>query len=84
MSGECEKCSEHCLDCKCQPIPLGDGANPSSEIIPTTWINVKGREEHESLLKDSKRCQELGLDQMYETIVYLNRWGSWLENSMPQ
>lgn len=84
MSGECEKCSEHCLECKCEPIPLGDGDNPPAQQLPVTWINVNGREEHEAILRDAKKCEELGLDQMYETIVYLNRWGSWLEDPKPQ
>jgi hypothetical protein len=43
-------------------------------------INVSGREEHEAIIRDSAKCKELGLDQIYETIVYLRRWGSWLEN----
>jgi hypothetical protein len=50
------------------------------EPLETKYINVKGREEHEAILKDSKKCEELGLDQYYEIIVYLNRWGSWLDN----
>jgi len=116
MSGECDKCSEHCVDCKCaskdmhEPLcrrqqngsqhswtinlnklkkrikhvskelkPLGDGQNPPAEQIPTKWINVNGRKEHEALLKDSKKCEELGLDQYYEIMVYLRRWGSWLD-----
>jgi len=41
-------------------------------------INVKGREEHEKILKDEKKCKELGLDRYYEIMVYLKRWGSWL------
>jgi hypothetical protein len=104
MSGECDNCSEHCLDCNCtltdklqplsrrqenglQPrvkelnpkmITLDDGIDPPAEQIPTKYINVNGRKEHEALLKDAEKCKELGLDQVYETIVYLNRWGSWL------
>jgi len=40
----------------------------------------EGRKEHEAILKDAKKCEELGLDQYYETIVYLNRWGNWLDD----
>jgi len=80
MSGECEKCWEHCLDCKC-PIPLGDGENPPAEQIPVRYVNVRGREEHEAIIKDSKKCEELGLDQYYEIMVYLKRWGNWLDKT---
>lgn len=105
MSGECDKCGEHCLDCKCsltdklQPfcrrqqngsqrvvsnlnpkvIPLSDGFNPPSHEIPRKTIDVKGREEHEALIRNSAKCKELGLDQYYEIMVYLKRWGGWLE-----
>ena len=98
MSGECDKCNEHALECTCEPfsrrqendprpcynhmnaplIPLEDGENPPAEMPPTKWINVRGREEHEAVIKDAAKCKELGLDQMYETIVYLNSWGGWL------
>ena len=74
MSGECENCGEHCIDCKC----LGNCITPPAEIPETKWINVHGREEHEALIKNVKKCRELGLDQIYETIVYLKRWGCWM------
>lgn len=61
-----------------EPIPLGDGENPPAERIPTAWINVKGREEHEAMLRDSDKMWSLGLDPAYEKIIYLKRWGSWL------
>jgi hypothetical protein len=49
------------------------------KVTPETkWINVRGREEHEAVIKDTALCEELGLDQIYETMVYLRRWGSWL------
>ena len=64
-----------------EPIPLGDGENPPAEQIPTKWINVKGREEHEAMLRDSDKMWSLGLDPAYEKIVYLKRWGSWLNGS---
>jgi hypothetical protein len=41
-------------------------------------VNVRGREEHEALIRDAAWCKELGLDQYYETMVYLKRWGGWL------
>lgn len=63
-----------------EPIPIDhDGMDPPPEIPKTNWINVRGREEHEAILKDAAKCQELGLDQYFETMVYLRRWGGWLE-----
>lgn len=44
------------------------------------YVNVRGRAEHEAILKDAIWCKELGLDQNYEVTVYLKRWGSWLRN----
>lgn len=90
MSGECDKCGEHCLDCKCKirkichlppkVIPLEQaGIEPPAQEIKTTWINVRGRAEHEAIIRDADKCKELGLDQMYEILVYLKRWGSWLD-----
>lgn len=90
MSGECDKCGEHALECTCESLsrrqendlkPLVDCENPLAELPPVKWINVNGREEHEALLKDSQKCTELGLDQVYETIVYLKRWGGWLNET---
>ena len=43
-----------------------------------TWIDVKGRKEHEALLKDEAKMIEMGLDPHYERIVYLKRWGGYL------
>lgn len=60
------------------PTPVCDGIDPPDEVTLTTWINVNGREEHESILKDAQRCAELGLDQYYEVRMYLKRWGGWL------
>jgi len=59
-------------------IPLGDGTNPPTDQLSVKWINVRGRNEHEAIIKDARRCEELGLDQYYEITVYLKRWGSWL------
>jgi len=125
MSGECDYCGEHTLDCICkyksderyilaktcgqgcpchfgnhythlnllrspvekkkkfsqlpdETMPLSDGINHTSEVLPVKWINVHGREEHEAIIRDVAWCRELGLDQMYEIMVYLHRWGSWL------
>jgi hypothetical protein len=60
--------------------PFG-GIDPSTEQLPTKWINVNGRREHEAVIKDSEKCKELGLDQYFETLVYLKRWGGWLNES---
>ena len=57
---------------------MNDGVDPPAYIPERRVINVNGRHEHEAILKDAAKCAELGLDQMYETIVYLKRWGSWL------
>lgn len=59
---------------------LSEGIDPPSERLPVTYINVKGREEHEAFLKDAEKCKQHGLDQMYEIIVYLKRWGGWLND----
>jgi len=61
-------------------IALGEHLDPPAEQIPVKDINVNGRKEHEALIKDGSKCRELGLDQIYETIVYLNRWGGWLRD----
>lgn len=98
LSGECDKCGEHCLECTCESLracqrndrqhsfshlnaklkPLCDGEDPPAHLPERRVVNVNGRVEHEAILKDAAKCAELGLDQVYETIVYLNRWGSWL------
>jgi hypothetical protein len=59
---------------------LFGGIDPPAEIPETKYINVRGREEHEAIIKDAAWCEELGLDQVYETLVYLKRWGEWLSN----
>lgn len=60
-----------------------NGIEPPSEIPLIKWINVHGREEHEALLKDDKKMVELGLDPYFEKIVYLRRWGGWLNETEP-
>lgn len=54
--------------------------NPTSHPFGRKSINVHGRKEHESYLKDPQKCKDAGLDIMYETMVYLKRWGGWLED----
>lgn len=54
------------------------GIDPPPEIPTVRYIDIKGREEHEAIIKDAKKCCELGVDQMYEVMVYLKRWGGWL------
>ena len=100
MSGECDKCGEHALECTCEAlcrpqqnapktrysnlsgamIALGIHLEPPGEKIPVKYVNVRGRAEHEALLKDANKCKELRLDQMYEIMVYLKRWGNWLSD----
>lgn len=54
------------------------GIDPPAYLPERRYINVKGRKEHEAFLKDPKKCEEHGLDIYYETMVYLKRWGGWL------
>ncbi len=54
------------------------GINPPAHMPEVKYINVRGREEHEAVIRDAELCKELGLDQMYEAMVYLKRWGKWL------
>lgn len=59
--------------------PLGEiGEDPPSTKLQCKRINVRGREEHEAIIRDTKKCQELGVDQIYEIMIYLKRWGKWL------
>jgi hypothetical protein len=55
-------------------VPLD---NPGEEI-PVTYIEVHGRKEHEELLRDAEKMHSLNLDPVYEKMVYLTRWGNWL------
>jgi hypothetical protein len=54
--------------------PMKEGVN----VPERKHINIRGREEHEAVIKDAEWCKELGLDQTYEICVYLKRWGGWL------
>jgi hypothetical protein len=62
-------------------ISLSDGIDPPHVLPERKIINVNGRSEHEAIILDAKKCQELGLDQCYEVLVYLDRLGGWLESS---
>ncbi len=54
------------------------GIDPPKNLPDVKWINVRGREEHEAVLLDKSLCNELGLDQAYEIMIYLKRWGGFL------
>tara|TARA_R110000868_G_scaffold200302_2_gene447617 strand:+ start:915 stop:1133 length:219 start_codon:yes stop_codon:yes gene_type:complete len=54
------------------------GIDPPSHKLETKLINVNGREEHEAMLREPDKMLSLGLDPVYEKMVYLGRWGSWL------
>jgi hypothetical protein len=57
---------------------MNQDINPPSEQILVKYINVNGREEHEALLRDESKMLDLGLDPYFEIMVYLRRWGGWL------
>lgn len=56
------------------------GIESAAYLPERTAINVNGRKEHEAIIKDPVKCKQLELDQMFETMVYLKRWGGWLKN----
>jgi hypothetical protein len=58
---------------------MNDGIDPPAKVPPIKYINVKGREEHEAILRDTHKMHSLGLDPFYEKVVYVQRWGSWLD-----
>ena len=62
-------------------IPLEEN-NPNHHPIPVEYIEVNGRKEHEAIIKDSQKCKDLNIDQDFEIMVYLNRWGDWLDKEM--
>lgn len=74
MCGECN------WPIEIKHTPLSAGGDPPAHLPERKAINVNGQEEHEAVLKNSAKCRELGVDQIYETILYLNRWGGWLDN----
>lgn len=57
------------------------GIDPPAFLPERKRIDVYGRVEHEALLRDEAKMIELGLDPIYERIVYLNRWGKWLDEA---
>jgi hypothetical protein len=57
--------------------PFG-GTEPPAQLPSRKAIDVKGRREHESFLFDEEKCAQHGLDVVYERMVYLRRWGSYL------
>ena len=62
-----------------EPIPISEGEDPPSHRLISRTIDVNGRKEHESIIRDPKKCEELGVDSYYEHVVYLARWGGYLE-----
>ena len=56
------------------------GIDPPANLPERRTVDVRGREEHEAILKNPEKCEELGLDIYYETMVYLKRWGGWLRD----
>ena len=58
--------------------PFG-GIDPPAELPKRKYHDVNGRKEREAILKDPKKCRELVVDIIYETIIYLKRWGRWLD-----
>lgn len=79
MSSECileNVCSQGC------PCKQGEHFTHLNVIRKSNnevkYVNIRGRFEHEALIKDKDWCKELGLDQEYEIAAYLRRWGSWL------
>ena len=65
---------------KAEPIDDFGGITPPAQKLERISINVNGREEHERFILDAEKCKENGIDQMYETMVYLKRWGNWLKD----
>ena len=58
--------------------PLDCGIDPPAHLPEVKTIDVKGRHEHEAFIRDADKCKEYGVDQAYETMVYLKRWGGWI------
>lgn len=40
MSGECDNCSEHCLDCKCDKVPSLEFAMTAFNIAMQQFYNA--------------------------------------------
>jgi hypothetical protein len=60
-----------------------NGRQEHNERPEVEYIDVNGRQEHEDIIRNSEKCAELGIDQYYEIIVYLKRWGGWLHENKP-
>lgn len=58
--------------------PVIRDEDASARLPKIKYINIRGREEHETVIKDADLCKEIGLDQLYESIVYFKRWNGWL------
>jgi hypothetical protein len=59
--------------------PFG-GIDPPDKLPKQRIVDVKGRVEHEAMLRNPEKCKELGLDITFETMIYLKRWGGWLND----
>lgn len=84
MSGECEKCGEPCLEQHCYlsyDIRSLWWHHPNDRLPEIRRVDVRGREEHEAIIKSPQKCEELGLDIYYERFIYLKRWGGWLDTT---
>ena len=66
-----------------EPDSFG-GIDPPAEKLEYVMVNVNGREEHEAVIRNADKCRELGVDQAFETIQYLNRWGGWLSDQQKE
>lgn len=57
------------------------GIDPPAHLPQRRTIDVRGRKEHEEWLKNPQKMREYGLDPYFETMIYLKRWGGWLDES---
>jgi hypothetical protein len=58
---------------------MQEGITPPAHKLETTYINVSGRAGHEALIRDDKKCEELGLDPYFERMKYFRQYGEWLK-----
>ena len=78
MSDECNRCGMNSI----KIIPIQDGLYSCNMNIPLVRLNHElKREEHEAIIKDSHLCIQKGIDQHFEIMAYLKRWGGWLRTS---
>ena len=59
--------------------PFSGGEWPPSNNLECKHINVSGRKEREAIIRNAEKCKELGLDQIYEAMIYLKTYGNWLD-----